>query len=124
VTNETCVARCSSKDDPRYRAIPGVLRQFIRRNYLRKRLWRRILVHSPHNTARVMNAHSNPISAQAPFIVPFSRDNSFVSREELLADIDVTKKRISLHRRAALVGLGGVGGSDLRFPGGSGQTGL
>jgi hypothetical protein len=56
-----------------------------------------------------MNAHSNPISAQAPFIVPFSRDNSFVGREELLADIDVTKNGISLHRRAALVGLGGVG---------------
>lgn len=78
------------------------------RNYLRKRLWqnlRHIPVHSPHNTARVMNAHSDPISAQAPFIVPFSRDNSFVGREELLADIDVTKNGFHCIEGRLLLGL-------------------
>lgn len=30
--NHTQIARCSNKTDPRYRAIVGVLRQFIRYN--------------------------------------------------------------------------------------------
>lgn len=46
-----------------------------------------------------------------PFLVPFSRDYSFIGREDILAMIGVTDKQISTrrHRRAALVGLGGVG---------------
>ena len=52
-----------------------------------------------------MNAHSNPISAQAPFIVPFSRNNSFVGREELLADIDVTKNGFHCIEGRLLLGL-------------------
>jgi hypothetical protein len=34
--NHMQMARCSSKDDPRYRAIVGVLRQFVRKGLLKK----------------------------------------------------------------------------------------
>ena len=52
------------------------------------------------------------LSVRKPsFIVPFAKDDSFIGREDILADIDVINKQASLsrHIRVALVGLGGVG---------------
>lgn len=51
------------------------------------------------------------MSVSKPFLVPFSRDDFFIGREDILATISVTNKQALAprHRRAALVGLGGVG---------------
>lgn len=45
------------------------------------------------------------------FVVPFSKDDHFVGREDILANIDMTDKRAPplQHQRVAIVGLGGVG---------------
>ena len=45
------------------------------------------------------------------FIVPFSQDDHFIGREELLGELDLGGQQAApiKHRRDALVGLGGVG---------------
>jgi hypothetical protein len=45
------------------------------------------------------------------FIVPFSRDDLFVGREDIIAEISEKRKQAASrnHTRLALVGLGGVG---------------
>ena len=45
------------------------------------------------------------------FIVPFSRDDHFVGREDILSQLDLGghQEAPKKHRRHALVGLGGVG---------------
>ena len=45
------------------------------------------------------------------FMVPFSRDDFFVGREDIIANISEKRKQATLrnHTRIALVGLGGIG---------------
>ena len=45
------------------------------------------------------------------FVVPFSKDDHFIGREDVFANIDMTDKRVPMprHCRMAIVGLGGVG---------------
>jgi len=45
------------------------------------------------------------------FIVPFSQDDHFIGREELLGELDLGGQQAApiKHRRDTLVGLGGVG---------------
>ena len=45
------------------------------------------------------------------FIVPFSQDDQFIGREEILDELDLGGKQAvaEKHKRDALVGLGGVG---------------
>ena len=45
------------------------------------------------------------------FMVPFPKDENFVGRDEILAEIDEAAMQDSLskHKRVALVGLGGIG---------------
>ena len=56
------------------------------------------------------NANMGPPDLSKPlrwlFLVPFSRDNSFINRIEIFNDIN---KYIKQHRRLALSGIGGVG---------------
>lgn len=52
--------------------------------------------------------HKQTASSRGPlFMVPFYRDDRFVGREEILAELDETLKK--QHRRAVLAGIGGVG---------------
>ena len=46
-----------------------------------------------------------------PFMVPFSKDDYFISRKEILGELDLGDQQsvVIKHRRDALVGLGGVG---------------
>jgi hypothetical protein len=113
--NHMQMARCSSKGDSCYRAISGVLRQFVRQE-----LPKEINLPDPGKHSRkllekycrvMMNAYLILPAHKPPFIVPFAKDDSFIGREDILADIDVINKQASLprHTRVALVGLGGVG---------------
>jgi hypothetical protein len=45
------------------------------------------------------------------FMVPFSRDDFFIGREDIIAKMSEKRKHVALrnHTRIALVGLGGVG---------------
>ena len=51
------------------------------------------------------------VATNALFIVPFSRDDLFVGREGIIAEISEKRKQAVSrnHTRIALVGLGGVG---------------
>ncbi|OBT40517.1 hypothetical protein VE00_08999 [Pseudogymnoascus sp. WSF 3629] len=99
--NHMEMARCSSRDDACYRQICGVLKQFIRTGL----------------SSRETNSADNKdkSSLAKPFIVPFSQDEHFVGREDILSQLDlggqqgVPKK----HKRHALLGLGGVGKSQI-----------
>jgi hypothetical protein len=57
--------------------------------------------------------HSAYPAVTKQFIVPFSQDEHFVGREEILDQLDSgledARKTPGKHRRDALVGLGGVG---------------
>ncbi|OBT95198.2 hypothetical protein VE01_07633 [Pseudogymnoascus verrucosus] len=99
--NHMEMARCSSRDDASYRQICGVLKQFIRTGL----------------SSRETNlADNNDISSPSkPFIVPFSQDEHFVGREDILDQLDLggQQEAPKKHRRQALVGLGGVGKSQI-----------
>ncbi|MCJ1418783.1 hypothetical protein MMC32_005134 [Xylographa parallela] len=47
---------------------------------------------------------------QTPFMVPFSQDNHFVAREDIISDID---RILETEQRVALTGIGGVGKSQI-----------
>ena len=49
---------------------------------------------------------SKECTVEPVFLVPFERDDKFVGRSELVSEID---RRLKMHRRAALAGIGGVG---------------
>ena len=48
---------------------------------------------------------------EALFLVPFSKDDSFIGREIILAELDEKRRQVGSwnHSRLALVGLGGIG---------------
>ncbi|KFZ18653.1 hypothetical protein V501_01091 [Pseudogymnoascus sp. VKM F-4519 (FW-2642)] len=99
--NHMEMARCSSRDDARYRQICGVLKQFIRTGL---------------STKETNSADNKDKSSLAKlFIVPFSRDEHFVGREDILDQLDQGGQQDApkKHRRQALVGLGGVGKSQI-----------
>ncbi|KFY07605.1 hypothetical protein V492_06991 [Pseudogymnoascus sp. VKM F-4246] len=99
--NHMEMARCSSRDDACYRQICGVLKQFIRSGL------------SSRETNSAENKDTPPLAKL--FIVPFSQDEHFVSREDIIGQLDLgsQKEGPKNHRRYALVGLGGVGKSQI-----------
>ena len=110
--NHMAMARCRSTEDPRYRAIAGVIRQFVRKEHPKKKPAAGEYVCMLYQEIpRVWwNSYVDCVVSNL-FLVPFSRDYSFIGREDILAMISVTNRQCSApkHRRAALVGLGGVG---------------
>ncbi|KAH0566263.1 hypothetical protein GP486_000338 [Trichoglossum hirsutum] len=110
--NHVQMARYCSKDDQGYRAVSGVLKSFIRQELLLATAadvsYCRALQHR-----RLMNALL--LATDALFMVPFPRDDFFVGREDIIAEIrEIREKAVSPnHTRLALVGLGGVGKSQI-----------
>ncbi|KFY77721.1 hypothetical protein V498_09277 [Pseudogymnoascus sp. VKM F-4517 (FW-2822)] len=102
--NHMEMARCSSRDDACYRQICGVLKQFIRTGLSNKET----------NSAENKDKPFHPALAKL-FIVPFSRDEHFIGREDILDQLDLggQQEAPKKHRRHALVGLGGVGKSQI-----------
>jgi hypothetical protein len=52
---------------------------------------------------------SSQARPEALSTVPFARDNMFVSRVDVMADLEGLSPAPLLHQRVALVGLGGMG---------------
>jgi hypothetical protein len=65
---------------------------------------------SPSGIARP-NAYKKLLllACDALFIVPFIRDDLFVSREDIIAKISARRVAALAHTRVAFIGLGGVG---------------
>ncbi|KAH0552892.1 hypothetical protein GP486_006908, partial [Trichoglossum hirsutum] len=61
------------------------------------------------------STHLNDSLPRSPFIIPFPRDSMFVGREDIMANINKSYEQAALqsHIRLALVGLGGVGKSQI-----------
>lgn len=53
----------------------------------------------------------NLVVPKSSFTIPFQRDSMFISRENVMAEINTKYEQATLqnHTRLALVGLGGVG---------------
>ncbi|OBT60411.1 hypothetical protein VE03_10205 [Pseudogymnoascus sp. 23342-1-I1] len=102
--NHMEMARCSSRDDARYRQIFGVLKQFTRTG----------LPSRETNPANNKDKSFHPALAKL-FTVPFSQDEHFIGREDILDQLDIGGQQGApkKHRRHALVGLGGVGKSQI-----------
>ncbi|OBT53786.1 hypothetical protein VE04_07701 [Pseudogymnoascus sp. 24MN13] len=102
--NHMEMARCSSRDDACYRQICGVLKQFIRTGLSSRE------TNSPNNKDKSFH-----LALAKLFIVPFSPDEHFVGREDILNQLDLGEQQEApkKHRRHALVGLGGVGKSQI-----------
>ncbi|KFY18132.1 hypothetical protein V492_00124 [Pseudogymnoascus sp. VKM F-4246] len=99
--NHMEMARCSSRDEACYRQMYGVLKQFIRTGL---------------PSRETNSADNNDRSSLAKqFIVPFSQDEHFIGREDILGQLDLGDQQEApkKHRRHALVGLGGVGKSQI-----------
>ncbi|KFY28037.1 hypothetical protein V491_00670 [Pseudogymnoascus sp. VKM F-3775] len=99
--NHMEMARCNSRDDASYRQIYGVLKQFIRAR----------LSSRETNTAD----NKDRSSLAKLFTPPFSRDENFIGREDTLGQLELggEQEPSKRHRRHALVGLGGVGKSQI-----------
>jgi tetratricopeptide (TPR) repeat protein len=112
--NHMELARCRDRADPRYRAILGVLRQFMQNQVLCGNSRPRDMPSRPHET--LMAATQAPVTSRersGPLrVLPFGRNKDFVGRQSQLNRLitilhgENTKEDCP---RAALVGLGGVG---------------
>ncbi|KAH0045052.1 hypothetical protein KCU78_g285, partial [Aureobasidium melanogenum] len=100
--NHMQMARYSSRNDQGYRAISGVLKTFVRQELGNQQVTPSVVV-DPADVA----------SSDVLFIVPFARDDLFVGREDIIAQISERREAASSHPRVALVGLGGVGKSQI-----------
>jgi hypothetical protein len=116
--NHMQMARYCSKDEHGYRAISGVLKSFVRQELDGKET-------SPARSADVSCTYNRLSSTWyrtlmnllllAPdvlFMVPFSRDDLFVGRGDIIAKISEKRSKQAAsrnHTRIALVGLGGIG---------------
>ena len=104
------MARCTSRDNPNYRAILHVLERFIQ-------IPATMEVPDSHCVNILSkNLEREGISRQRPWVVPFGRNESFVGREPILRQI---LKRVPPNvnkddcQRTAIEGLGGVGKTQL-----------
>ncbi|KAH0359360.1 hypothetical protein KCU65_g10007, partial [Aureobasidium melanogenum] len=89
--NHMQMARYSSRNDQDYRAIAGVLKTFVRQELGNQQVTPSVVV-DPADVA-----------------LPFARDDLFVGREHILAQISERREAASSHPRVALVELGGAG---------------
>jgi hypothetical protein len=112
------MARYSSRDDHGYRAISSVLKSFIRQELESENIppanTTDVSCTVKHVDSRVLQRRKLTnilLLATALFIVPFSKDDLFVGREDIIAKISEQRTSAALrnHTRLALVGLGGVG---------------
>lgn len=103
--NHMQMARCTSRDDQVYRTISGVLK-----TYVKQQLKNQQTSLASGGTATGL---TDAASSKALFMVPFSQDNFFIGREDVIHQIKERRKAATSHTRTALVGLGGVGKSQI-----------
>ncbi|KAI9856827.1 MAG: hypothetical protein M1813_008764, partial [Trichoglossum hirsutum] len=104
--NHMDMTKFEDRNDPGFTAIAGELRRWV------KELNQSGISNSRETTSA--NAANTPLS-KPPFMIPFPRDSMFVGREDIMANINKSYEQATLQRhiRLALVGLGGVGKSQI-----------
>ncbi|KAI0007897.1 hypothetical protein F4779DRAFT_642503 [Xylariaceae sp. FL0662B] len=111
--NHTQMARCSNKDDPQYRAISGVLKKFVRdslRCGIQSGPWEtNAVVTDTEAASSKANALQSNCAGKPRYYIPLPRNRRFTGRDALLDDL---RERLFIQKecqRLAVVGLGGVG---------------
>ncbi|RYP60002.1 hypothetical protein DL771_010654 [Monosporascus sp. 5C6A] len=104
------MARCSDRADPQYRAIVGVLKQFIHSGALdgNRTIPQELPLRATHET-RTAAAAAADCAPLPGYYIPFPKNTRFVGRDSTL---DVLKEMLFIRRecqKVALVGLGGIG---------------
>jgi hypothetical protein len=109
--NHIEMARCHDRANARYRAILGVLKQFMRSHVLGVDIGPQDVLSMSHlktsTTVTQVLVMSSERSGRLR-VLPFGRNKDFVSRQSKL-DRLITILHTEDCQRAALVGLGGVG---------------
>ncbi|THW77844.1 hypothetical protein D6D18_09847, partial [Aureobasidium pullulans] len=108
--NHMQMARYSSRDDEGYRAISGVLKVIVRQELENRKVTPAIVEDPADVTYTTLMV---PLASNVLFMVPFARDDLFVGREDIIDKISERRAAASFHPRVALVGLGGVGKSQV-----------
>ncbi|KAK6079549.1 hypothetical protein SCUP234_05718 [Seiridium cupressi] len=116
--NHMQMARCTDRGDEQYRSIFGVLRQFVRNELVG------LGVATEHRAAQ--NTHNSVAEGTATsamdadshanspvYQIPLSRNRKFVGRSEILETIRSRLFGTKTERKLAVVGLGGVGKTQL-----------
>ena len=115
-TNHMQMARNYSKDEHSYRAISGILKSFVRQELDGKGT----LPARPANVSCTYSRLSSTwyrmlmnlllLAPDALFMVPFSRDDLFVGRGDIIAKISEKRNQAASrnHIRIALIRLGGI----------------
>ncbi|KAH9865613.1 hypothetical protein J1614_009198 [Plenodomus biglobosus] len=106
--NHMHMARYSSRDDQGYRVISVVLKACVRQELESLQIPPAIVA----DVVDVVDA-ADAASSDTLFMVPFAKDDLFVGREDIIAKISGRRAAAPTHTRVALVGLGGVGKSQV-----------
>ncbi|KAI9666295.1 MAG: hypothetical protein M1821_004230 [Bathelium mastoideum] len=85
--NHMQMARYSSNEDEGYIAVSGILREFVRQESGSQQT-------SPANVP-------NTASSDVLFMVPFPKDNSFIGREDIIANLSEHRAASQAHTRVA-----------------------
>ncbi|VUC23865.1 unnamed protein product [Clonostachys rosea] len=114
------IAKCSNKEDPRYRAILGVLKQFASEEFgsltgeensrVESRSPTDKSIERPTDSIKPMALETTPETAATPlYYLPFTANRKFTGRESVLQAIQQNFFSDRSCQRTALDGLGGVG---------------
>ncbi|KAJ6198058.1 hypothetical protein J3E72DRAFT_384946 [Bipolaris maydis] len=103
--NHMQMARCISRDDQVYRAVSGVLKAYVKQELKNQQ--------TPSISEGAALGLADAASSKALFMLPFSQDDFFIGREDEISEIKKRRKATPSHTRVALVGLGGVGKSQI-----------
>ncbi|KAL9102394.1 MAG: hypothetical protein Q9163_002460 [Psora crenata] len=108
--NHTQMAKCNDRSDENYRAIVGVIKQFLKRGSLSADLLIRSVSQSQGNeTPGVQREGEAPCATPPYYSIPFLRNRRFIGRTTKLKELE-EKLMISKDcRKLALFGLRGVG---------------
>ncbi|CAG9954248.1 unnamed protein product [Clonostachys rosea f. rosea IK726] len=108
------MVKCTGREDDRYRTIHGVIQHFIHRSPVEA------------SSARIITNMTASLSLEAGapqldttktnrvfFCIPFTMNPRFVGRDDILSKISTTLFTKNGYNRLALVGLGGIGKSQI-----------
>ncbi|KAI9715644.1 MAG: hypothetical protein M1812_005796 [Candelaria pacifica] len=108
--NHMQIARCKDRSDECYRAIVGVLKQFLRRDCVSADLPIRSDTNiQQEEISRTIKDVESPRTTISHYSIPFLRNRRFIGRTKKLKELEEKLIVSNDCQKLALVGLGGVG---------------
>ncbi|KAK7215348.1 hypothetical protein V2G26_003351 [Clonostachys chloroleuca] len=108
------MVKCTGREDDRYRTIRGVMQHFVHRPPVEASSAASITNMTASLSSEVGASHLDAIKTDRVFFcIPFMLNPRFVGRDEILSRISTTLFTNNGYNRLALVGLGGIGKSQI-----------